>query len=1570
MKLNVRLLTLTSFVSLMSLISLSVQAQVKIGQDAAPAKGAVLELNSATGTGNYIGGLRLPNVSITDLNAIPTGFTENTLTSGEKTALTGMVVYNTNTTTGVGIYYWDGTKWVKGTPTDLTKRDIVTGASSATATAPLVLTNNTAQTVGTANPSFTVNNTAPLWNANQLQGKAIHTTAPTDGQVLKWDNANSRWAPAADTNTFPALTSTTGLVITGSTTATQTVNLPAGTNGQVLKHNGTTWVAGTDNNTTYTNFVGSGTGAAAGLVPAPSTTAGTTKYLREDGTWEVPADANTTYTISTGAGAGAVTLTPSSGTAQTITININDADNIVGNEVTDAANGTLVRSGSGTAASPYKLERATISGDVTIAAASNAATVTGIQGRNVATTAPTNGQVLKWNGTAWAPAADDNTITNAWLTTGNAGSSPTTNFIGTTDNQALIFKVNNTYSGRLASAYTSFGYNALTTATGSGATAFGVNALSVNTGGGNSAFGSQSLAKNVGGQYNTAVGTSALSNHVTGNHNTAMGNGAMEKDSIGVSNTAIGSQALNSNKTGSNNTAIGYGALQVNTANGNTAVGMRALYSNNTGSQNTAVGDSAMFYNLGLGNTALGYKALRSTSTSTVAASRNVALGDSALLSITSGQRNIAIGNSAGSVISSGQNNIVIGTDASVPTATSSNQISIANLINATGATGVLTNSLGAGSVGIGTRAPATRLHLSGESAAAASLTMQHTVGTAYPYLRIVNTGANTLIGTMLFGRTTGMTTTDANASISAYSTAGTGGQLRFGTRSGTATATRMTVDSTGYVGINTTAPAERLHVSGTAYVSGNSWIGTTTAGNLGIGVAQGTAPISRVHIAGANQANSSLTMHSTSGSSYPLLRVANAGTSTTLGMLAFGRTNNFTGTTASHAYIYANAPTADRLVGNMYFGTGGATRMMIDTVGYVGIGTTAPAVKLHVATGGTSTAPIIGFRLTDGNHTVANRVLATDGTTGNATWKDLNATITKRDIVTGASSATATAPLVLANATAQTVGAANPSFTVNNTAPLWNANQLQGKAIHTTAPTDGQVLKWDNANSRWAPAADNDNPEPWYQMGTTNQSTANTQNSFLNAKVAIGTNNAANVNGVANGAQLTVAGGDAVINGITVGKGREGRSDNFAIGADALKANNGGWDNTAIGLQALTANTTGNFNTAVGPYALGKNIGGSSNTALGRNTLVANTNGNNNTAVGHEALNKNVGGIDNTAVGYYALAGNVSGEHNTAMGRDAGNKITGSYNTVVGRDAGNTITSGSGNIAIGNNAQVPTAGSNNQISIGNLIYGTNATGGGNGNVGIGANAPAQKLHVDGSTYIKDNAWVGYRIGVKVPQGTDPGSAIRVLNDNRGEDDDDITIESYKGTGTGDIYSPAFSMMSARGTKAAPINTGLNDNIGSIIFWPRFNGAFDPFKARISAICNGTNTIRLSMSAAQIGGDKAWTNESDGRLKTNVTTLKYGLSEVMKLKPVNYEMKDELGVSRIGFIAQEVKPIIPEVVVGNEGDVDKKDVLSVSYAEFAPVLTKAIQEQQQMIEAQQKIIEQLEARLKALEGAK
>jgi hypothetical protein len=52
-----------------------------------------------------------------------------------------------------------------------------------------------------------------------------------------------------------------------------------------------------------------------------------------------------------------------------------------------------------------------------------------------------NGQIAEWNGTSWA-CGDDNDSTNFWSLTGNAGTDPATNFLGTTDAQPLSIRTN------------------------------------------------------------------------------------------------------------------------------------------------------------------------------------------------------------------------------------------------------------------------------------------------------------------------------------------------------------------------------------------------------------------------------------------------------------------------------------------------------------------------------------------------------------------------------------------------------------------------------------------------------------------------------------------------------------------------------------------------------------------------------------------------------------------------------------------------------------------------------------------------------------------------------------------------------------------------------------------------------------------------------------------------------------------------------------------------------------------------------------------------------------------------
>lgn len=111
---------------------------------------------------------------------------------------------------------------------------------------------------------------------------------------------------------------------------------------------------------------------------------------------------------------------------------------------------------------------------------------------------------------------------------------------------------------------------------------------------------------------------------------------------------------------------------------------------------------------------------------------------------------------------------------------------------------------------------------------------------------------------------------------------------------------------------------------------------------------------------------------------------------------------------------------------------------------------------------------------------------------------------------------------------------------------------------------------------------------------------------------------------------------------------------------------------------------------------------------------------------------------------------------------------------------------------------------------------------------------------------------------------------------------------------------------------------------------------------------NGTNNAYLSSAGA-------WTNASDVTIKKDIEDLQYGLNEVLLLKPRIYKMKSN-DLIQVGFIAQEVEEIIPELV-----DEDDKGMKGLSYGQLTSVLTKALQESHQ-------IIKELESRIVSLES--
>lgn len=251
----------------------------------------------------------------------------------------------------------------------------------------------------------------------------------------------------------------------------------------------------------------------------------------------------------------------------------------------------------------------------------------------------------------------------AWSLTGNSGTTPGTNFMGTTDDKNVVFKRNNLQAGLLyfngTDGNTSWGVGALASNTyATDNIGIGVNALNTqsyangniawstyNVAVGNYALYSNQPVSGSSGKCNTAIGWSALYSNTTGSCNIANGMRALYTNTTGGANTANGYAALWGNTTGGTNTATGYATLYLNTTGGaNTAHGAYALYSNTTGNYNTANGYEALWSNTsGTKNTVIGYDALYNNTTGDY----NTALGNGAGINYATCDHSTFIGNGA-----------------------------------------------------------------------------------------------------------------------------------------------------------------------------------------------------------------------------------------------------------------------------------------------------------------------------------------------------------------------------------------------------------------------------------------------------------------------------------------------------------------------------------------------------------------------------------------------------------------------------------------------------------------------------------------------------------------------------------------------------------------------------------------------------------------------------------------------------------------------------------------------------------------------------------------------------------
>jgi hypothetical protein len=152
------------------------------------------------------------------------------------------------------------------------------------------------------------------------------------------------------------------------------------------------------------------------------------------------------------------------------------------------------------------------------------------------------------------------------------------------------------------------------------------------------------------------------------------------------------------------------------------------------------------------------------------------------------------------------------------------------------------------------------------------------------------------------------------------------------------------------------------------------------------------------------------------------------------------------------------------------------------------------------------------------------------------------------------------------------------------------------------------------------------------------------------------------------------------------------------------------------------------------------------------------------------------------------------------------------------------------------------------------------------------------------------------------------------------------TLQVY---GDGGAIGTNHATMSFHRPGAYAINMGLdNDNVFRIGGWSA-----------------SANRFQLDMSGNLTAAGNI-TAYSDKRLKTNINTIENALDMVSKMRGVRYERIDT-GEPNVGVIAQEIKEILPEVVMQHPGD---DQFMSVSYGNIVGVLIEAIKELKDEIE--------------------
>ena len=379
------------------------------------------------------------------------------------------------------------------------------------------------------------------------------------------------------------------------------------------------------------------------------------------------------------------------------------------------------------------------------------------------------------------------------------------------------------------------------------------------------------------GYYNTAVGIGAFNSLTTGYHNVAVGYISSQNLTSGNTNTAIGSSSMNAATTAVGNFAGGYAALNLLSSGiYNTAVGSGSLGNITTTNYNVGVGFEAGKYYGATGTNALssatkciyiGYNTRASANTMT----NEIVIGADA---VGNGNDTITLGNSSTTdTYINGDARVSSGVKLGTTSATddgfirwtgtdfegrkSGSWVSLTNTgnITGTGTTGWYPVWNGNYSLANGALQDESTYVKCNTQFASYVLNNNTTQYNGDAPLYLVNTSStnNTWIS-MYFAEGVGFNTYGAIELRKTDTTNGYGG-LYFSTKGSGGLSTKMIITKDGEVGIGTTSPSDKLHVSGSfraggavrvnhTTLSANTTLDETTHYIVGVSAASGAVTI------------------------------------------------------------------------------------------------------------------------------------------------------------------------------------------------------------------------------------------------------------------------------------------------------------------------------------------------------------------------------------------------------------------------------------------------------------------------------------------------------------------------------------------------------------------------------------------------------------------------------------------------------------------------------------------------------------------------------------------------------